>query len=116
MTKTDPRPPPADSILRVEISPSPETIAIRLIGEMDLSTKGQLLTEMASAPLNGAPLVTFDLRRLDFCDASGLADLLAARAAMNAEQRTCSASHARPFVQRLLSIAGLADLFTPEAA
>ncbi|MGZ4438632.1 MAG: STAS domain-containing protein [Nocardioides sp.] len=113
MAGTIPRPPP-DNLLRIEVHPSDDVIHVRLIGEMDLSTRGQLMAALETTPLNGAPFVNFDMTQLDFCDASGISDLLHTRDAMARQQRTCSASAPRPHLRKLFTLAGLTELLAPE--
>jgi anti-sigma B factor antagonist len=112
MTSPDPT-----SLLRIEISSSPETVDVHLIGEMDLSTRGQLRTALRRAPLDGAATVRLDLGRLEFCDVAGLAELIDAREVLARQHRVCTAQDPRPLVRRLLEVTGVRDLLDqPEDA
>jgi anti-sigma B factor antagonist len=107
--------PDASALLRIEISPSPETVHVHLIGEMDLSTRGQLRRALREAPLDGAAVVRLDLGRLEFCDVSGLADLVDARDVLARQHRVFIAQDARPLVRRLLEVTGVRDLLDQQA-
>lgn len=107
---TSPQPPPDASLLRIEIASSPDVIDVRLFGEMDLSTRGELPAAVSATPRNGARLVHLDMTGLSFCDASGISDLVATRDQMGAEQRTVTAFHATPNLLKLFTFVGLGSL------
>lgn len=96
----------ADAILRLEVATCPDAVDIRLVGEMDLSTRGSLEDALSSGLVNGARLVRLDLRELTFCDASGVADLLAAHDTVTRQHRVLSAHGAAPQVRRVLDLTG----------
>ena len=113
MTSTDQpltdRPPPSP-LLRIEVTGTPDVVDVRLVGEMDLSTRGQLASALEQSDLSGATQVRLDMAGLDFCDASGLAELVAVRQALVAQQRELATFSAQPSVLRLLTISGLVGL------
>ena len=104
------RPPPS-ALLHIETSDTGGVVDLRLIGEMDISTRGQLVQAVEQALFDGAIEVRLDLAGLDFCDASGLAELIAVRNKLAVHQRECAALSAQPSLLRLLTISGLVGLF-----
>jgi anti-sigma B factor antagonist len=63
--------------------PSPETVRIYLVGEVDLATAGQLRTALLAAigSANPGAQVLVDLSQVDFLDAIGVGVLLRSRQA-----------------------------------
>jgi anti-sigma B factor antagonist len=93
-------------LLRIEMVEHPNRVELHLIGEMDLSTRGVLESTLASIVPEGAARVRLDLSELDFCDATGLAELLAARRAASRRRLALASYGARPQVLRLLELTG----------
>ena len=93
-------------LLHIEMVEHPDRVELRLIGEMDLSTRGVLESTLASIVPEGVARVRLDLSSLDFCDATGLAELLAARRAASRRRLTLASYGVRPQVLRLLEITG----------
>ena len=103
-------------MLRIERNERVEqdgTVELHLIGEMDLSTRGRLEAALTVPDLDGAAGVHLDLRRLDFCDASGVADMIAARTLLAGTNRTFATSGSRSHMRRLLDITGTTDVLAP---
>jgi len=105
--------PPPESLLRIEVARTGTTADVRLIGEMDLSTRGELVDAL-SRGLDDTTVVQLDLAGLDFCDAAGITELLATRDALALAQRSCAGVRPRPNLLRLFTLAGLSDLLVPE--
>ncbi len=109
-------PPPAASILRIEMASHPDSVEVRLIGEMDLSTRGELEAALSRSHLDNAARVRVDLTHLDFCDATGVAELIAARSAVVRPHRAFAMHSGPPHIRRLLRITGTADVLEGDAA
>jgi anti-sigma B factor antagonist len=101
-------PPPAleAPILRIEIAEHPDRVELHLVGELDLSTRGLLESTLARDLPESVARVRLDLSGLDFCDATGLAELLAARRAASRRSLTLASQGVRPQVLRLLELTG----------
>ncbi len=98
------QPPEADSILPIEVDVRDDVLVLRLAGEMDLSTRGKVEAALGDAgSVSTAPL-RVDLAGLDFCDASGVAELLAVRNAAARSNRSMATQSMRPQVLRLLHL------------
>ena len=120
MSRPPVRPPPSAELagpclLRVEIARSGPTAEVRLIGELDLSTRGVLVDALARG-VSGATLVRLDLTRLDFCDAAGITELLEARAALALDGQVCSTTRPSAHLRRLFVLADLTDMVEDEPA
>ena len=106
---------PSDvSILRVEVSHDRRCAVVRLIGELDISTPDHVHAAVTDRALATAPHVRLDLSGLDFCDARGIAQLIAARRVLEAEDRSVSAHGARPHIRRLFELTGTSYLLAED--
>lgn len=102
------------SILRVEIAQQPHHVVVSLIGELDISTPDAVHAVVTDRAVASAPHVRLDLSGLDFCDARGIAQLIAARRVLEAEDRRMSAHNARPHIRRLLELTGTTYLLAED--
>lgn len=87
---------------------------VRLSGELDLSTAAQLGPVVDQALGTDPEVVLMDLSDLTFCDASGLAGLLAAHRRLAAADRRLALTGARPPLRRILEITHLGRLLQSE--
>lgn len=96
----------AGALLRLEVATRADVVYIRLVGEMDISTRGSLEETLSNGDLRGAAQVRLDLTELTFCDASGVAELVAAHQAATRQNRMLAAHGASPQVRRVLALTG----------
>lgn len=80
-----------------------------LRGELDLLTAPQLTNRFLHAIDRAAGDVVLDVRRLEFCDSSGLAALV--RLSQHLQIGTVTIAGPRPIVRRLLEVSGMIDVF-----
>jgi anti-anti-sigma factor len=111
-TTSSPVTPPAQ--LRIDTScPSPGTVRIAVIGEIDLSTTDMLRAGLLNALSAQRPLrIEVDLARVTFMDCAGLTVLLVAG---NVAARTgCQLriTNPQPIVRRVLDLTGLLGVLT----
>ncbi|MGW7316199.1 STAS domain-containing protein [Streptomyces sp. NPDC054854] len=106
---------PSDSAREsgVSVDVLDETVAVRVIGEMDLATGPHLSDALAEALRHASPTrpLVVDCSRLTFCDSAGLNALLIARQTaqrVGVDIRLDSPNHQ---IQRLLTITGTVSLF-----
>ncbi|MDX6205041.1 MAG: anti-sigma factor antagonist [Frankiales bacterium] len=83
---------------------------ISVAGEIDMATVSGLRDALETALHQPDPRLILDLSRVDFCDSSGLAVLVAARRRLPAEAPLRLAG-AQPIVARVLQVTGLAEVF-----
>jgi anti-sigma B factor antagonist len=82
-----------------------------LTGDLDLKTAEEFHDVLRALPLDEGQLLVIDLARVEFCDSSGLAALVAARNhALTAHAAIALAAVPRPIV-RMLRILGLDTAF-----
>jgi anti-anti-sigma factor len=102
--------------LQVTPEPDPAGVRLRLAGEMDLATAGQLTTIIGTLPAHLVRHVRLDLADLAFVDASGLAALIETRTFIHSRGGRLSLENPRPPLVRLLQITNLTTLFDGETA
>ena len=102
------------AILRVTPERGPDSISLRLAGEMDIATAHQLVDIVR--PLSAADLrrVRLDLAELVFIDASGLTALLQASMIVAGRGGRFTLHGVRPLLRRLLEITDLGRDFDVE--
>jgi anti-anti-sigma factor len=85
-------------------------VVLRLVGDLDIATGGQLFDAAAelSPPVGGH--VCADLSDLNFVDAAGLAALHAVHSLVVSRGGHLVVAGARPMTRRLLAITGLDDV------
>jgi anti-sigma B factor antagonist len=96
--------------LRLTPEAGPGMTRLRLAGEMDVATGGQLTELVRSLPAEQLR-VQLDLSDLDFLDAAGLTALLEARAIVQARNGRLSLHRPSAAVLRLLVLTDLAETF-----
>ena len=96
-------------VLTIEVAPNLGGTAVRLVGELDVSTINAVDRELRRAISDSNDSVTVDLSRVEFIDAAGIACLL----------RTTQGPRRRPLVSfmrpptaiaRILAMASVSDL------
>ena len=94
------------------VATTPTVVSVRIGGEIDVSTLGNLRAALAAVELDAARSVHLDLQDLAFCD-SAAADLLLdfTRTATRAGRRTTICG-AKPTIRRLLSLLADGDPLT----
>jgi anti-anti-sigma factor len=95
----------------VDVSDEAEALVLRLSGELDL-TSAPPVEAVITAALGSCPAVTLDLSALTFCDSSGIAMFLRARA--EAKGTTMELCRVPDSVARTFACAGV-DLVLPIA-
>ena len=93
----------------IEVRTQQKTIELRLAGELDVATVGQLQTELEMVIDARVPRIVIDLRRVEFIDSTGLHALLFAHSRAKHEGCQLAIIPGRPAVQRLFELAGTID-------
>jgi anti-anti-sigma factor len=99
-------------LLNVALVPAPGLVVVRLTGESDLSTSGQLADALAQAAALGTDVVVVDLAAAKFWDCSGLHALADFTAELAGDGRQCRIVGATPATRRLVVLAGFAPSLT----
>jgi anti-anti-sigma factor len=97
--------------LRIDVDGSPRAVVVRLEGELDAATTGQL--ERSLARLTPTPLVVLDLHGLRFVDSLGLNMLFRAREWAVTRDVALRIVRAPVHVQRLIAIAAMESSLGP---
>ena len=93
--------------LQVELRTDPGGYTIRLVGELDCSSAGQLLESVGSITVDGRREVVLDVADLTFCDAAGLSAILRVDRFVAAASGHLSVRDASRQMRRLLALTGL---------
>jgi len=88
----------------------PAVDLVRVIGELDFASTPLLSTALAGLPGPGRALV-LDLSRLEFCDSSGLGELIAAHKRAAATGRGLYLADVGPAVRAAITATSLDQLF-----
>jgi anti-sigma B factor antagonist len=91
----------------VEIAPDRDVVRVSPVGELDMSTVGQLTAEIQRLWRSGFTRVVLDLRGTTFIDSSGLHAIVDEHAAATADGRDFSLISGPPEVQRIFDVTGL---------
>jgi anti-anti-sigma factor len=97
-------------MLQVECEVIPPNLDVRLIGELDAYTVGQL-EALAELNYRDVSTVRLDLNRLTFCDSFGLHELCNLRTAQTQAGRAFRVLGVHPRVLRVLELTGTTTLF-----
>jgi anti-anti-sigma factor len=92
---------------RVEIAPDRELVRVSPVGEIDMSTAGELAAEMQQLRRSGFSCMVLDLRGATFIDSTGLHLILEEHAAAKAAGGDFAILPAPPAVQRIFDVTGL---------
>lgn len=104
-----------DGTLRVAPHRTPDGIALRLTGEMDIATAPHLVEGVRSLSRPDLQHVRLDLTQLTFIDASGLRALVEARMLVHGQGGRLSLHGARLLLRRMLQITKLNTAFDLES-
>ena len=99
---------PETSLLRIEAATNHDVLELHLSGEMDISTRGELAALFEALEPGGTTSVSVNLASLEFCDASGIAELVKVRKAAARTGRRLATHGMGPQVGRLLLLTGTA--------
>jgi anti-sigma B factor antagonist len=91
----------------VEVSQCGAVSTVRLTGEVDLANADQLAAMLLGLYWDGNRHIDIDATNLDFIDAAGLSALIAVDRRLTSSDGHLGLIGAKPFVQRLVCIAGL---------
>jgi anti-sigma B factor antagonist len=109
-----PSPHEVPSNLGATVNPDTTVTRVRLTGELDLATEDRLDTVIGQALDMTPPVVVLDLQDVTFCDARGLAAILAAHHRLVANQRRLTLTGAGPPLRRILEVTHLDELLEIE--
>lgn len=100
--------------LRIDVGrPSPLTVQVTPVGEVDLATAHILLDSLLRVLREQASaILDIDLAGVTFLDCSGVSALVAARNVAAQAGRQVTVSNPRPIVRRVLELTGLLDAVT----
>lgn len=90
--------------LKVTIERSGSTRLLRIAGELDMATAGQVQAALDRLDLDAATLVILDLRELDFLDVAGLKTILRADHCCRSHQARLTVIKPRGFAGRLFTL------------
>jgi anti-anti-sigma factor len=93
--------------VRIDDGAEPGTVVVRLSGDLDLAGADEARAVVDHAVATGPATLTFDVTELRFMDSSGIAVLIAATQKVG----SVVLRNPSPVIQRLLTLAGLADVF-----
>jgi anti-anti-sigma factor len=96
---------------RVELVPDRTRILVAPLGELDMSTAGQVRDAIAEVRERGFDRIVLDLRGVTFIDSTGVRLLIRARAASHEGSWSFSIIDGIE-VQHVLVLAGVSHLFT----
>lgn len=80
---------------------------VRVVGELDVCTAGQLIEGLDEARQNSDGDIVLDLRDCSFCDAAGLRAFVTAHLALRAAGRRLLLDQPSAMLRRLLKVTGL---------
>jgi len=95
---------------RCDVEPARESVFVRPVGELDLSTVPVVDAQLSELVAAGFTRVVLDLRELRFLDSTGLRLLLSWDARSRAEGVDLSVIPGPAPVQRVIDVAGVAHL------
>src|SRR4051794_38018551 len=97
-------------MLTVDIRRDHDTARLVLGGELDLDS-GRRLAH-AVADLDGAAVIELDLRRMTYCDSSGIAALMQARTVAASHGASLHIANPHGMVRRVLELCGVLAALT----
>jgi len=100
------------SLLGIAVESQQFGVVIRLSGEADLSTVGQLRDALDGQISGGARQLTIDLSGLRFADSSSIRVLTDAHLALKARGGTLELVNPQPNVARILVLLGIDQVLT----
>lgn len=103
---------PRVSLLGIAVESTQFSVVMRLSGEADLSTLGQLRDALNDQISGGARQLTIDLSGLRFADSSSIRALTDAHLALRAQGGTLELAAPQPNVARILVLLGIDQVLT----
>ena len=100
--------------LTVEEQRTATDAVLRLVGEIDMATAGDLRAAATKTIRNPPDRVVLDFAGVTFCDSQGLSTLISLNRDITAAGGTLVLSNVGDFMGRLLEITGLRAAFTVE--
>jgi anti-anti-sigma factor len=100
--------------LTVEEQRTGTDVVLRLAGEIDMATAGELRAATTSSITTPPERVVLDFAGVTFCDSQGLSTLISLNRDISAAGSTLVLSNVGDFMGRLLEITGLRAAFTVE--
>jgi len=85
---------------------------VHLSGELDFTTSNQLYTAIDMILTAAVSELTIDLRKVTFCDSSGIHAIMAAYDRATATDAAFHLTHAQAPVERVLKVCGVWDTLT----
>lgn len=102
-----------DELLNITVDYTDTRMYIRLKGEMDVSNSNRLRPTVASSHTVDTQHAVVDLSELTFCDASGLAELVAVHTHLTSTACQMTVAGVRPHLLRILRITGVDQVLLP---
>jgi anti-sigma B factor antagonist len=103
---------PRVSLLGIAVESQQFGVVIRLSGEADLATIGELRDALDSQISGGVQQLTIDLSGLRFADSSSIRALTDAHLALKAQGGSLELAHPQPNVARILVLLGIDQVLT----
>lgn len=100
------------SLLGIAVESQPFGVVIRLSGETDLSTVGQLRDALDGQISGGVRQLTIDLSGLRFADSGSIQALTDAHLALKAQGGSLELVNPQPNVARILVLLGIDQVLT----
>lgn len=97
--------------LQVVVSSVDMEHEVRLMGELDMATAGDLRDELLRLAADGAKLVTVDMSDLSFIDSTGLSVLISALKRLRQQGGDMTLKSPGPSARKVLEITGLTEIF-----
>jgi anti-sigma B factor antagonist len=88
-------------------------MVLKIVGEIDVHTAGQLRTILMALADEGYPYIVADFSGVRFCDAAGLGALVAVNNRLGESGGALRLTGVRPAQRRILRITRLDELFRP---
>ncbi len=98
--------------LRVVVSGIDGHHEVRLLGELDMATAGDLREELVRLASGGATQVTVDMADLSFIDSTGLSVLVSALKRLRQQGGQMTLRSPGPGTRKVLEITGLTEIFS----
>jgi anti-sigma B factor antagonist len=108
-----PRPPNhfEQELLRIEATHEAGTVTFKLAGELDMTTRSHMQTQIEDVLASRPESVTVDGSELTFLDSSGFAALLRARARAKEAAVPFRIVDPSPALRRVAEVGGVGDAF-----
>jgi anti-sigma B factor antagonist len=114
MTDLAPRDAQSRELLRIRRIDDEHGVVLRLGGELDLASAPELERQLAEIQRHSAGRILIDLTNLEFMDSTGLALMIRAQQAAQANGRQLRLRRGSAQVQRLFELTAVLDRFTFE--